>query len=137
MGMPETVCRTSGLDVISFHFSNQDLIEPALNFFTFCSRNCFKISKSYTSNILSKFNVLFGNCCVFGLDDSGKSYLFIVAWVDNLESFAYILESSSGTWKRTWSLMAFLTIFSYLNLFCLSTRTLTCFAFLYFYIFRH
>ena len=115
MGMCETFCRTSGSDVMSFHFSKQGLIEPALNFFTFFSRNCFKRLKWYTSNISFKFNVLFSNCFLFGLDNSEKFCLVFVGLVDNLGSLAHILESSSGTWKRTWSLTTLLSIFSYLN----------------------
>ena len=80
-------CRTSGLDVMSFHFSKQYLIEPALNFFTFSSRKCFNRSKwntSNTSNISSKYNVWFGNSCIFGLDDSEKSCLFFMTFFDSL-----------------------------------------------------
>ena len=99
--MLQNVCSTSGSDVMSFDFSKQDLIEPALDCLTFSSRNCFKRSKSYTSSILSKFNVWFGDCCVFGPDDSENSCLFSMAWVDNLGIFARILDSSSRTWKRT------------------------------------
>ena len=62
IGMPQTVCRTSGSDVMSFHFLKYDLIETALNCFTFSSRNYFKRSKSHIFNKLSKFNVWFGNC---------------------------------------------------------------------------
>lgn len=118
---------------MSFHFSKQYLIEPALNFSIFSSRKCFNRSKSNTSNtsnISSKYNVWFGNSCIFGLDDSEKSCLFFLAWIDNLKSFALILESSPWTSKRTWSLITLLSIFSYLKLFGLPTRTLTCLIFL-------
>ena len=52
-------CRTSGLDVMSFHFSKQYLIEPALNFFIFSSRKCFNRSKSNTSNTSNISSSLF------------------------------------------------------------------------------
>lgn len=80
-------CRISGLDVMSFHFSKQYLIEPALNFSIFSSRKCFNRSKSNTSNtsnISSKYNVWFGNSCIFGLDDSEKSSLFFMTFFDSL-----------------------------------------------------
>ena len=67
---------------------------------------------------------------VFGLDDSEKSCLFFLAWIDNLKSFALILESAPWTSKRTWSLITLLSILSYLKLFGLPTRTLTCLIFL-------
>ena len=101
---------------MSSHFSKQDLVESALNCLTFSSKNFVKRSKSYTSNKLSKLNVLLGSCCVYSLDDFEKSCLVFVAWFGNLESFAYILESSSEISKRNWSLMTLLIIFCYMNL---------------------
>ena len=72
MGMPETVCRTSESDVMSFHFSKQDLIEPALNFLTFSSRICTYSdteSPNNHSDDSSDFYATLENC-------EGKAALF-------------------------------------------------------------
>ena len=93
MGIPETFCRTSGSDVTSFHLSKQGLTEPAL----FSSPSFLGTVLKGQTNILFKFNSLFGKCFVFGFDNSEKFCLVFVGWVDNLGSLAHILESSSGT----------------------------------------
>ena len=107
-GMLQTVCRTSWSDVMSFYFSKQDLIEAPLNCYIFSSRNYFKRSKSCSSNILSKFNVWFAACCVFGLDDSENSRGFL--WPELITSEVLPvfwspllgLEREPGVWWHCW-----------------------------------
>ena len=59
-----------------------------------------------------------------------NTVFFFLAWDNNLGCFSRILESAPRTWKRTWSFFTLLSTFSYLNRFCLSAKTLTCFPFL-------
>ena len=127
--MPQTVCRTSGSDVMSFHFLKQDLREPALNCFTISSENCFKRSNQipliyYPSLTSGLVTAVFSTLMILKIL---ACFLWPGLRTSNVLPIFWSPLLGLGRGPRVWWLFC---VFSLTWIFfCFSTRTLTCFPF--------